>query len=212
MAKALPGLHAFTGSDCTSAFVRKGKIQPFKTLEKYPEFMPFFQNLGMECSDVNDFLFDGLQRFTCCLYGKPSFVNVNKVRCNIFRSRYDAKSPGESFSKQDGIDLSLLPPCKSSLRMHCLRANYQAFVWKHSHEPYPDITSPIGCGWMLDAEGKLAIDWISGDVMPQQLVDILEANESDLQNTTDEDDVEELVEEDDEIDNILDIIFEDDQD
>ena len=32
IAKALPGFHAFTGSDSTSAFIRKGKIQPFKAL------------------------------------------------------------------------------------------------------------------------------------------------------------------------------------
>ena len=30
MLKALPALHAFTGSDCVSSFVRKGKVTPFK--------------------------------------------------------------------------------------------------------------------------------------------------------------------------------------
>ena len=31
---ALPGFHAFTGSDYTSAFVRKGKVRPFARLER----------------------------------------------------------------------------------------------------------------------------------------------------------------------------------
>ena len=32
--KALPGFHAFTRADCASAFVRKGKIKPFKTVSE----------------------------------------------------------------------------------------------------------------------------------------------------------------------------------
>ena len=51
--------------------------------------------------------------------------------------------------------------------------------------------------------------------MPQQLIDILPDNEQKLSaiynDMNDDEAPEELVEEDDEVDNILDIVFEDDQ-
>ena len=34
-ADALPGIHALTGSDYTSAFMGKGKVRPFKLLIKH---------------------------------------------------------------------------------------------------------------------------------------------------------------------------------
>ena len=53
-------------------------------------------------------------------------------------------------------------------------------------------------------------------MMPQQLIDILADNEPKLftiyDDINDDEAQEELVEEDDEVDNILDIVFEDDQD
>ena len=39
MSQALFGYHAFTGCDSTSAFVRKGKVKPLKTLQRYPRFL-----------------------------------------------------------------------------------------------------------------------------------------------------------------------------
>jgi len=41
---ALPTFHAFTGSDYTSAFVRKGKVRPFKTLEKQLDYQNSFSD------------------------------------------------------------------------------------------------------------------------------------------------------------------------
>ena len=38
MSQAQLGYHAFTGCD-TSAFVRKGKVKPLKTLQRYPRFL-----------------------------------------------------------------------------------------------------------------------------------------------------------------------------
>ena len=43
---ALPGFHAFTGSDYTAAFVRKGKVKPFAKLEKNKEAQKAFQSLA----------------------------------------------------------------------------------------------------------------------------------------------------------------------
>ena len=100
----------------------------------------------------------------------------------------------------NGIDLSLLPPCTSALKKHCYRANYQAFIWKHAHENLLQVPEPNGNGWCVDDSGNLQIDWLEGDVLPQSIVDIIN-HEPD-----------QIIEEDDVVDNILDLIFQDDVD
>ena len=179
-----------------------------------------FQNIGLDgfCSN-HDFM-NGLESFVCCLYGKNKYTDINKARHDIFKSRYDAKSKESSFSTQEGIDLSLLPPCQASLHMHIERVNYQTTIWKQAHVAAPNVPSPVGCGWKME-DGCLSVDWIKGDMMPQQLADVLDDNNTTEsgERTTAEMDLEpeyeffeNEIEEDDEIENMLDIIFEDDQD
>ena len=42
LCKALPGLHAFTGSDTTSAMISKGKIRTLKKLLKHLKYLLTF--------------------------------------------------------------------------------------------------------------------------------------------------------------------------
>jgi len=44
------------------------------------------------------------------------------------------------------------------------------YTWKNSHVAQLQLPSPVGCGWITDAEGKLTIDWIAA-AMPQQPVE-----------------------------------------
>ena len=84
-------------------------------------------------------------------------------------------------------------------QLHCLRANYQAFIWRQAHIAYPTVPSPDGYGWVKDTDGSLRIDWIEGDMIPHMLLDILEdTNDEDGQTST----TFEVTEEDDEVDNI----------
>ena len=122
LCSVLPALHCFTGCDTVSSFVRRGKITPLKTLQKYSDFIQVFECLGKHenCSDA---LVDDLERFVCRMYQKPSYTSVNKLRYDSFSKSYQGKS-GQVLSAFDGIDLSLLPPCRTSLEMHARRANY----------------------------------------------------------------------------------------
>ena len=43
---ALPAFHAFTGSDYTAAFLRKGKSKPFKVMESSKKYTEVFTLLG----------------------------------------------------------------------------------------------------------------------------------------------------------------------
>jgi len=79
-----------------------------------------------------------------------------------------------------------------------------------AHVSFFDIPSPVGAGWQLDADDNIAVQWIEGDVMPQQLVDILECTQPDSEDISTEEILEQFgdeVEEDDEVDNILGIFF-----
>ena len=107
----------------------------------------------------------------------------------------------EMFPSASGIDISLLPPCRSALKWHCLRANY------HSHVRDPALPLPTGCGWKLGGDKKLEIKWNTDSIMPQALIDILEeqlaTGKADLEAYINE------VEEDD-VDNIIHVIFQPD--
>jgi len=63
MAKALSAFHAFTGSDCTSAFVRRGKRGPLKLLQKNPQFLTTFHQIGTYPDRLADDVLEDLQRF-----------------------------------------------------------------------------------------------------------------------------------------------------
>jgi hypothetical protein len=95
-------------------------------------------------------------------------------------------------------------------------------VWKHAHIAQVDLLSPTECGWKLDSNGRLAIDWTSEDVLPQQVIDILAATDQQSASQSGEGMQEmqadeeyhqeyELVEED-ELDNIIDLIFDEEDD
>ena len=75
LAAAMPGPHAFTGSDFTTAFYRKGKIKPREVLEK--ELIQFFRRLVFE----NQLDQSKAEEFICSLYGMNcNMKDVNEAR------------------------------------------------------------------------------------------------------------------------------------
>ena len=208
---ALPGLHHLPDATI-HAFVRRGKVKAFKLLLKHQELMPVFLDLGKTVT-LSDEISVGLEKFVCAMYGRPSYSDANKLRYDLFSSRYEMKSESKPFTMSQGVDLCLLPPCRSSLIMHSRRANYVAHVWRNSHIAYAKIPSPVDFGWKYITD-SLVVDWNEGDIMPQQLVDILDTTDS-QSSRLDCEEIEEVkleeVEEDCEIDNIVDVIFEDDE-
>jgi len=144
--KALPSFHAFTGADCTSTFIGKGKRRTFKILTQSSSFTDAFYQLEESLENVSSEMLCNLQKYVCCMYGRPKMEDGNKVRSVMFESRYSK----DLNSSNIGIDLSLLPLCASSLHLHILRANYQCYVLKNAHKPYSDIPSPTQHGWVTD--------------------------------------------------------------
>lgn len=61
--------HCYTGCDTSSAFIRKGKLGPFKLLQKHTSFLTAFQDLGRYPSPYDETM-KSLESFTCLLYGR----------------------------------------------------------------------------------------------------------------------------------------------
>ena len=141
------------------------------------------------------------------MYGKSKYTSVNKLRYAMFTQKFKPKQ-GHLLSSSDGVGLSLLPPGKDSLRMHIIRANYQTYIWNNSKVCNPGIPSPDGDGWVLDEYGHLVYEWTKEEIMPQQLIDIIcESEEDEEEDISTKDDNDEI-----EIDNMIDIMFEDSDD
>jgi len=167
---ALLSLHAFTGCDSISSFVRKGKVGPLRVLQKNPQYIPVFTSLGTTPTLTPE-QYDNLEAFTCLLYGARSGKDINKLRYTMFMTRYTPKD--QLLSSESGIDLSLLPPCRSSLRMHAVRANYQALIWNQADIACPVVPKPEnGQGWVLKGD-TLAYQWTEDEMLPEDLVDLV---------------------------------------
>ena len=170
LCEAVLGLHAFSGCDSTSSFVRKGKITAFKKFSKDPSHTKAFGSLGYTDTGVG--IHQTMESFVCCLYGRPKYSDVNKLRYDLCLEKFQTGGGSGPLSGSSGTDLSLLPPCKASLKLHTERANYQTLIWKQANKSNPDIPSPVGRGWKEDESG-LQIQWTEGDILPTELVDIL---------------------------------------
>lgn len=200
----LPAFHCLTGCDTTSAFVRRGKVSPLKLVEKNPDFVEILGKLGQEHACSSE-LQTGIERFICAVYGKPSYTDINKLRHDTFCKKN--QSHGNILDSYNSIDMSLLPPCRDSLQMHILRANYQSYIWLHADEKLPVLPDLDESGWKVGAEG-IEYVWTKGEIVPQELIDILctssDEKEHDSDGNEDEDEVE--------MDNLIDEIFDEDGD
>ena len=107
--------------------------------------------------------------------------------------------------------------------MHVRRVNYQTLVWNSALDCYLDIPGPVGHGWALDDSGNLTSDWTNGEIMPQEIIDIIcesgsgrERDVSDGNESSDNNGYEDERDGDnkkfEENDNMIDSIFEDSDD
>ena len=99
------------------------------------------------------------------MYGSK-LGDINSLRYEKFIERFSA-TPGEVLTSYNGVDMSL-PSCRESPKMHVRRENYQALIWKKADEATQSILGPDG-----HVEGELEICWTNGNLMPQELADII---------------------------------------
>ena len=92
--EALPGFHAFTGSDTTAAFMNKGKLRPYDLMEKSDQHVDVFSHLGESIPPQQE-VYLGLEKFVCAMYGKAHMKCVDDVRYAYFQHNYAPKKNGE---------------------------------------------------------------------------------------------------------------------
>ena len=82
------------------------------------------------------------------------------------------------------IDLARLPPSRACLREHVARANYQTRIWKMANVAIDEIPKPWEeHGWKEDGEPLWCADEM---ILPQKLIDVLERDAAELEESDDE--------------------------
>ena len=102
--------------------------------------------------------------------------NILKKKCNTNNQLDSSKS----------VDLSSLPPCQDTLLQHIKRSNLQLGIWKRAEENYQEVPDATEHGWIRE---NLTLEplWCEGDILPRQLADLLEEEDSEAEEqVTDE--------------------------
>ena len=71
-----------------------------------------------------------MDALTCAIYGGATYTIVKKLRNDMFLKKYQSHIKVLDIS--NGMDMSLLPPCRSALEMHVREVNYQVFGYTHT--------------------------------------------------------------------------------
>lgn len=175
LCKALPGFHAFTGSDYTPSFSYKGKVRPLKILEKNESYLNAFGSLGSSETLPKELVSD-IEKFVCEMYGNKRVSSVNEARFLGFMKVYKPKKGKKPMENVKGIDFSLLPPCSSVLIQQIMRANSICSIWNKADEKMPIMFHPEKNGWIL-RENKFTPNWFIGEFTPPTLDDMLLSSE-----------------------------------
>ena len=178
---ALVGFHAFTGNDYISTLFRKGKKMCWSTMTKNEAFVGCFTELGRSWSLTDD-IQRFLEQYVCKLYGSKK-KSVNAVRFELFTKKFT--------NANKAIDLSVLPPCHSSLILHAKRANFIAAMWKRTKEAIIEMPPITDHGWNDNG----SIEWIDKPY-PDDITEMLiedngeeeETVESDIDSESDNND------------------------
>ena len=82
---------------------------------------------------VSDATFNAALALVCQQYGKRG-QNMDLLRYELY------------CAKGGKVEPEALPPCRTLLRLHMKRANYQAAIWRRAVVPHPDVSFPQGHG------------------------------------------------------------------
>ncbi len=119
MCHALPAYHAFTGTNYTSAIIRKGKVRPFRQLESSSDaqdaLIAFTSGLVDESSER------ALLKFGATLFGAKAAESssLNGFRYTAFEKAFEPSATAKNpLHMLKGVDASSLPPCEAELQQH----------------------------------------------------------------------------------------------
>ena len=161
IALALPGFHAFTGSDTTSSFIGKGKKTAYTTWAGKSIYTNAFLELS-QCNpgkEVVDRVFRILQQFVCELYGEVA-DDVNAVRLDMLVHK--------------GKDFENMPPTSDALYLHTLRCTHiSGNIWSFINQPMYVEKEPTDWGYKrLGVKGVPVPIYTTKPVNSRKLTDL----------------------------------------
>ena len=140
-AKALLGLHAFTGADTTGRFNGIGKQTWFKLFLDTEDVVDALRTL-CSTADISDEIQLTLEQFVCTAY-RPKGINISRIpelRWYMF-----CKYMVESLK---------LPPTLGALKQHILRAHVQARIWGQATVYQQALLDPLENGYHVNSNGQ----------------------------------------------------------
>ena len=146
--KTLIGFHAMTGCDYISSFFRKEKPTCWKKMIEKTRFSRGMTQLG-DNVDISEEVYDDLEAYICALYGSEGVTNINQLWYSKFKETND--------KEKKYVNLTTVPPCRSSLYFHIKRANRAAYMMKRA--TLSNVSEPAleDCGWNNDG----SINWVA---------------------------------------------------
>ena len=176
VAKAMPGLHSFTGCNFTPSFYRKGKTSSLKQIISVPEYQDAFMKLGDLDNLHSDDVFNVLDKFVCQLYGYKKMKKVDEVRHAMFKKSYNIET-NTFFDKIKKFDACCLPPCQVELKQQFLRAACVTNIWQNAFISNTIPKDPLQYGWQqeTDEDGQVSFTfkWFEGDQFPPNVQDVI---------------------------------------
>ena len=123
-AAALPGFHAFSGTDVTGRFAGKGKLNCQKALSRCSEeVVSTFAALGTS-EELSVNTESAIEAFVCQLYESgTTVVDVGDLRWIILTNKQ--------------LESQKLPPTRGALHEAIACAHFQAIVWYEVNTPHP---------------------------------------------------------------------------
>ena len=177
MADCIVPLHCLTGCDANSGLYGKGKLSVYDKVAKSAEAREQLSKCG-NSFDIEEEEIEELFEFTRhVIYGYKMSRTMGTARAAKWKAMKN-----KSFIR--------LPPDVYSLRQHCFRANYLAYlVYQPSLKDHP--SSPLGHGWEL-ASGRCHPVCHTRPTLPThlpepELSEDSEEDENDEDNDNDED-------------------------
>ena len=158
LCKALSFYHAFSECDYPSLFNRKGKIKPFKLLEKNLEVQEAFLNM-LYSEGISDDIKSIIKFFVCQMYGRKKTNLVDQAHLEIFVTKYKPKKGSASLNQIQAkkLDSSIIPPCSKVLHQKIKRCIFVTSIWTNSFRMEPTPRLPTSFGWTLDEDGTYCI-------------------------------------------------------
>ncbi len=134
MSDCIVQLHCMTVYDANSGFYGKGKKSVYDQVAESPVARRQLSQCGDSLDHEEDVVEELFQFTRHVIYGDKKSTTMPEARAAKWKTMKN-----KSFIR--------LPPDADSLRQHCLRANYLAYL---VHHPYlKHHSSPLGHGWQL---------------------------------------------------------------